>query len=514
MFIAKETQTFRSGIYSLPVSIHASNSRTRNQRQLTEEDFGGYPFNDITTNSLVHDFLIPSSTYWNNTFKIKSYGVRENEDDLSANIFENNTLRTIIDDINKNSGDNGFHIVLFVACACGGINPKQYRTEFFSTTQESLTQKFIGKFMKYLVNHVNRTVCTQTLCNIVPETLARYNIQNSDIEKALSEGYCKKAEKGSHVLNTKASSEPRCLYLSAIEVDEYKVFFDRKHIKDWIIGVKSVLPIGWTLDVYDIEDEGKNIEQNYVLLRFIADGVLTDEFHLYFDPSYNFTIPKSAFLSSSQINNQHILFKLDNGKYQIMYKPSCVYPSSQTISNVNTYAYTNESMQISSIGFDNMNNVVFNKTDVDMLVNYISASKCIPVTISTKTIQLGTRNRDIVSFTNIDNQRYYVWRYQLDMPKISFQNLSVFFKDGLYTITLNCTPQQGGFVLENGKVFLVNTNKKHLVQLDKQQQAIIKVKGKNVLIKDIIVKQNKPKTTSTKPQKTNKTKSYKSSSQT
>jgi hypothetical protein len=120
---------------------------------------------------------------------------------------------------------------------------------------------------------------------------------------------------------------------------------------------------------------------------------------------------------------------------------------------------------------------------------------------------------DIVFFYK-NNNSYFVLESSLDMNTNQFENLIVSKLDGVYTITLNCTPQQGGFVLENGKVFLVNTNKKHLVQLDKQQQAIIKVKGKNVLIKDIIVKQNKPKTTSTKPQKTNKTKSYKSSSQT
>lgn len=538
MFIAKETKTFRSGIYSLPVSIiHETKAQqTQRKRELTEDDFGYYPFNDVRTNELIHDFLIPSSTsnpYWKDSYKIKSYGVRENEEDLSSNYLENNTLRAIIEDINTNSGGNGFHVVLFVACACGGIDPTPYQTELYNNKSqyEAPIAKFTLKFMNYLVNHINRTVCTQTLCTIVPEILARSDISNNDpqtlssIENSLNEGYCKKPTPVVYQNNTKVSTTSECLYLSAIGVDtnSSRVIFDRKHIKDWIIRVRGILPVGWTLDVYDIEDDYQNINENYVLLQFLENGLLTDELKLFFDSSYNFAVKQTDFTTPK--NNRHILYKNQNGNYHILYKPSC---ANQIQSNTSQYTvlkneiinnvHVKEPITLSS-DLDNkeFNALFFDKSAVDAFIGQLKQSGCMTVNIiDNKRIDvnnISSKQLDNLNFIIVrnDDTKYMIYKYQLFDPQNlfksqNFKNFSVRQEHDIVTIHFECSQQQGGFIMENGKVFLVNANKKHLVQLDKQQRAIIKIKGKNVLLKDIIVLQKKPKTTTAKVQKPTKKK--------
>ena len=565
MNISKETRLFRSGLYTLPVTIQATQKNITTQQiqrqQLITNDFSNYPSNDSRTRSMVDTFLIPGSMTLNphqqTNFKIKSYGVREHEHDLSFNHLENDTLRAIIDDINENSGGNGFHVILFIACACGKIDPTPYRTEMTPDPNNRSISKFILKFLGYLVNYVNHTFSENKLCTIVPETLAQKNISVIDpqgsfeITKALEDGYCKtpalQTANNAKVFNVKI--EPTCLYLSSSTIlPNGKVMFKREDIKDWVLQVRQTLPQGWILDVYDMIKPGNFLEQNYVSVELIEGNNVVDEIKFNFDSSSNFTIEQTAFTSPN--NNLNILFKLNNGNYTIVYQPSCLEthppntyyntPNNATlpVQSINTYHNTQNNLTLPAETHTHIHSLpirdndlfaFFKPQDIDNFIKLVEDSKCIDVEKGKSAIYVGDGISEYCAFIkpNGENSNYAVNKSELQdaVDKSERQELEPLIKKNkklsvikspgeplTYTITFDCVHQQGGFVLEKGKVFLVNASKKHLVQLDKQQQAIIKVKGKDVLLKDLIVAQKEPKKTSTKSQKTNKTKSYKSSS--
>lgn len=204
-----ELQKFRSGIYTLPVSI-TYETRTRNNINipsrgvLTEKDFADYenlPYNQRFKSDILLSFLNPERNktidiYGNESKKykyiIESYGTSTKDTILAKSDLSRKKLSHLIEDLNYHLGDNLFHVIILATCTVGPKDQKEMRHHFSQLQDkpsflESTTKLFQAKIAKFIINHVNKQceVPFNLLEFIEEKDVVEYNT-NDDMSKILT----------------------------------------------------------------------------------------------------------------------------------------------------------------------------------------------------------------------------------------------------------------------------------------------------------------------------------------
>lgn len=189
-----ELQKFRSGIYTLPVSItyesHKNNFinvNTPSRGFLTQNDFADY---ERSKKDVLLNFLKPGINkaidYRGNEYKkykyiIESYGTSTKDTLLAKSDLSRKKLSHLIEDLNNHLGDNLFHVIILATCTVGPKDQKEMRHHFSQlqnkkTFLESTTKLFQAKIAKFIINHVNKQ------CE-VPFSLLEFIEEKDEVEK-------------------------------------------------------------------------------------------------------------------------------------------------------------------------------------------------------------------------------------------------------------------------------------------------------------------------------------------
>jgi hypothetical protein len=529
MQVMREDKIFKSGVYTLPVEI---TTNLPHKKILTHQDFKDFskaPYRGAT--DPIVNFLAP--TYIDQSkYKIVTYGIKQDHSDLSYHGTQNNTLQQYVNYINHKTNGTGFHVIFFVACACGKTDPSRFRSELTNSKE-----KFLYKLMSYFLTHINNNLCTLSL-DLINEKI----LDNSDsniiewrnkFESAVESTTCKNAKKtttntGTNTnastnastntnsfpnSNTKANvmtydnDEPPSLTLKTVATNAKKdIEFPRKDIRIWLEYIGYVIAeINKTshnefkLIIQD-NDSDKNTK-----VTIKEDGKQEESIILYWKDNFNFDIKYNLFA------------KYETNKFFTYNKTNDTYSVTVTLAPMQTTnAQPTTVISISSSVLEDKNQInrrkfQFSKDQTESFVsaieNAVEGTKFKTHILRENGIFLNLEEGETI----LDFIRFYKSSHADAYYVISPGNKGVSYfivteEDNTLTITLNTDKmQQGGFILHKNKVYVAQGKKKFLVKLDKHQQPFIHVKANKVLLTNIMrLKQQDEKHQNKKCQKLQK----------
>lgn len=489
MQVMREDKIFKSGVYTLPVEI---TYRPQN-KQLTSKQFEDFSKSSYHgAQDIIANFLTPTYVDQSN-YKITTYGIKQDHSDLSRYGVKNNTLQKYVNYINQKTNGKGFHVVFFVACACGKLD----HTGYISELQNS-NEKFLYKLMAYVLRQIDNNLCILSL-DLINDTTQQSKGAGwrKRFEEAVENTTCKNEKKlttksGTNTnsktnafqqSNTKANAipyeEPLSLTLMTTTEDATEnIEFERSDVRTWLLYVGQVInelnktsPNKLEISIQDNDD--KNCTQ-----VIIKDREVEEIIELKYTKNYNFSV-KRYFFDRNE-SNRFFTYNKSKNTYTVTVTPERKINATQannisifsTDNEDNAYKFTEHMLKsfleeikkaVDNTGYE------IEVTDSDTYVEY--------------KVNGGGKLFDFVRFYKKDNN--FVMKWYGSRPAGTHFNVK---KDGnTLTVTFNTmNAQQGGFVLHKNKVYVAQGNKKFIVKLDGQHRPFIQVKSNKVLLTDIM----------------------------
>jgi hypothetical protein len=204
-----ELKKFRSGIYTLPVTITYETSKNKNnyipsRGVLTYKDFENYenlPYNQLFKKEILQNFLLPrlnketdmyGDQYKKYKYSIESYGTSIKDTVLAKRDYSKIKLSHFIQDLNYQLGSNLFHVIILATCTVGPKDQKEMRNHFSTSATgksfiESTTKLFQAKIAKFIIDNVNNQCeVPYNLLEFIEENDIVENDTNDEVSQSIS----------------------------------------------------------------------------------------------------------------------------------------------------------------------------------------------------------------------------------------------------------------------------------------------------------------------------------------
>jgi hypothetical protein len=206
-----ELKQFRSGIYTLPVTITYEIGKDNNNNNyipsrgvLTYKDFENYenlPYNQLFKKEILQNFLLPELNKETNMYgdknkkykySIESFGTSIKDTVLAKRDYSKIKLSHFIQDLNYQLGSNLFHVIILATCTVGPKDQKEMRNHFSTSATgtsfiESTTKLFQAKIAKFIIDNVNNQCeVPYNLLEFIEENDIVENDTNDEVSQTVS----------------------------------------------------------------------------------------------------------------------------------------------------------------------------------------------------------------------------------------------------------------------------------------------------------------------------------------